>query len=136
MTPPRGVDSSDDLDARLVARLPSPKEFRRVAPTVLRAVHLLVALVAHEHQILDAVELSGIDSLVSPRAITAERPDVSSLGDVDLLLRDGGLPQGLVAACELAATGRAPPKQVAEARGVSFMEMPLELRTGSGRPFA
>jgi hypothetical protein len=114
VTSPRRIDPGHELDARLVAGLRFLKQLDRVAPAVLAAVHLLVTLVADEHQVLDAIEVGGVDARVSSRAIAAERPNVSPLSDVHPLLRDGRLPQRLVAAGELAATRGTAPKHVAD----------------------
>ena len=73
---------------------------------------LLMALVAYEHQVVDAVEQRLGDTDMSARSFGAEGVDMSLLRDVDALLSHRRLPQRLVASGELATTRRPSPEHV------------------------
>jgi hypothetical protein len=81
----------------------------------LPVVDLLMALMAHEEEVIDVVDLSVGNPAVAPRPGAAEGVDVRLLPDVHLLLGDRRLPQRLAATGELAAAGGPTPEHALKA---------------------
>ena|SRR5271163_3630701 len=81
-----GRDSRDQFDPLLVLDFHSLQQRSCIPTSVLGGVYLLMALIADQHEIAEAVEVFSGDLTVAARPVAFEGVDVGLLCNVHLLL--------------------------------------------------